>query len=404
MTIDKLYIYLFNLIGLRVLAGLINFLSTLAIVYFANDNFSAEFFFLLAVGYIISVLSRGGTDISIVKKFSSKSEYCVTSYQTVLILLVFLCSLILSSIYFFISNILNLTNYNFEEVVFISLSIGFMSIIVINGFFDIASFRSKVGLIHQYILLPVSIILCSFLLNPDFKACEFFFLATLIALISSYFLTKTKNKNKYKYKKNYWSFYVNSFRNLPLLTINILITWGPIYFSGILLEPTQGSDFAAIVRILASITMVNSAVSTYYSPRWAKMLSSDQCRECKMEWQNIIKVLSLLAILVILLFPVIHYFLDYFLNFSILDSWYLVLIIVIAHAYSLAMAPCGAILTMSGNVMGMFFNNSFSIILGWFTLFIETTSKPIELALCLIFIVSLCSNSLNFFAAKKVLS
>lgn len=404
---DKFNFNLIRIFGLRFGAGVLNVISTITIIYFGDDLFASQFFYLLATSFILSVISRGGLDISVVKNFSSDPDFFKSGNKTLLKFIVFLAGLFLTYVYLNFLNLFFFSEYDVNEVILICFSVGFLSVIITNGFFEIGNFKPQLGLIHQNVILPFSIIFLIFLLPKDFKPHEFFFLVTLLALLISFGLSHETNKKSYSFsveKKRCWLFYKKSISNLPLLSTNVLITWLPIYFSGAFLSPSKGSEFSAVARILSSITMIRSVISTYFSPKWAKLLKNNNLRHCKREWQSTIKYLSFFSIILVLTSPLIYLLLDWFLKLEISDSVLLIFLITMAHGYSLAMAPCGAILSMSGNANRMFLNNVASLLIGFFILFNANISQPSEFALYSILIVSLFSGSLNFFSAKKVLT
>jgi O-antigen/teichoic acid export membrane protein len=403
---DKFNFYLIRIFGLRFGAGLLNIISTIAIIYFGDDFFASQFFYLLATSFIISVISRGGLDISVVKNFSSDPDFFKSGNKTLLKFFVFFAGLFLTYAYLNFLNLFFFSEYDVNDVILICFSVGFLSVIITNGFFEIGNFKPQLGLIHQNVILPFSIILLIFLFPKDFKPHEFFFLVTSLALLISFCLSHMTNKS-YSFsveKKRCWLFYKKSISNLPLLSTNVLITWLPIYFSGALLSPSKGSEFSAVARILSSITMIRSVISTYFSPKWAKLLKNNNLRHCKKEWHITIKYLSFFSVILVITSPLIYLLLDWFLKLEISDSVLLIFLITMAHAYSLAMAPCGAILSMSGNANRMFLNNAVSLLIGFFVLLSANVSQASEFALYSILIVSLFSGSLNFFSAKKVLT
>ena len=275
----------FSYLLIRVGGTLLTFLFT----YYVSTNFGADIYGLVALGFsiflIISVLSRLGLDINIVKFFSLNKDYEDSGlfYQSAI--KVFITSSLLVILVYWQSDFL--VNVIFKEpkpelipyLNWILPAIPFWSITVLSasllrakqknnwfGFFNNSSrFTFALGFL----------ILFSFYSSDPIIVVQAHFYAIVIACIWCFSLAVSHLKTvSFKSQKNSWQFTKESLPMMMSSSVLVILGWVGTFVMGIYRDSEEVGIYDVAVKVATLLNFCLQAVNSILAPKIANKFAA----------------------------------------------------------------------------------------------------------------------------------
>lgn len=394
-------------IVVRVVAGLLNLLSTIMIVHSFDDIFVSNFFGLMAVSYILSGISRAGLDITIIKEFSKQGAQISGCYQFWLSVFSIFSAIFLSSLSYIVFRFIFNLDALFFDFYLSTLILTLLTFLILNGTFEIARSRTLLGIVHQNALLPLSLLVIIIFYDPFYGVEAFLLISIFLSVIISAIIKFATNKFIFSISisgfRGSLLFYFRSIANIPLFLCNLLISWLPILLSGQVLSLSSSRDFSASFRLLSSISMMTSGVSSFISPRLGFYFRHNDIVAARGEFNSIKRILTWFSFFIVIGYPVIYHISAFLINYSISEIKVVFFMIFLSQVFNMFTGPCGSILTMSGNINIMLRNNLVALAISCVFFLILDISEPVVFTFVSVMMVSLLSNGLNYYSSGKIL-